>query len=298
MFMNNSLVLIGGINQYLMAKTGREVLSSYQESLLDCTLPYATSMCVEKVFEQGIINTNGVVIDNFNRYAVMLFTQPVSQSYIARLKELYADFGYNDVIYYALNDPSLINDDREPEFETFSNASFSLSDSANDIACRKHAEYAVWWAGTTGETFKGSDFYKKMRHYLEINSHISTYIVGKFTKALKMKETDDRTKLPEYDEIIINGPEGVEMILTLSSVTGLNFHIPVGPEFVKYREAFISTYILYCKNMQKMAEEAGASKDTPPLPLEWFDDLVDKTSQAGANLKSISIRREGNFSYN
>jgi hypothetical protein len=293
MFMVNSLVLIGGINQYLKNKSGTDVVSSYQDSLLDYKLPYGTSMCIDKVLEKGIMKTNGVVIDNNIRYAVLLFTEPVSLMYINKLKNLYAGFDYQDVIYYAQHDPSLIETDNEPVFELFSKTAFTFEKDKQGIAHRKYPEYAVWWSDVPGETFSGSGFSDKMRRYLTVNATMNTYVLGKLSYAFGINNSDNRIFLPDYDEVTFKGPEEVEIILSISSLTGLNFHFPVGPEFVKYREAFIDNYILFCENLLKQRQEGNHPGDIPALSLDWFEELLQKSNQP--NVQRISLR-SGNAS--
>jgi hypothetical protein len=113
MFMVNSLVLLGSINQSFADKLGRKVLSSYADELLNSDEEYATTCCIAKRFKDRGILTNGIAIENGKRYAVFLFDQPTPMSYVDELKNYFLADGFVDVIYYALDDPKAVVSDRK-----------------------------------------------------------------------------------------------------------------------------------------------------------------------------------------
>lgn len=298
MFMNNSLLLIGAINAYLRKKANKEIPANYLDSLLDSTDQYATSFCIDKIFKEGIIKTNGVVIDNYERYAVMLFDEPVSDNYINKLRELYIQTGFKEMVYYAVNDPKTITAEKDIEFGDLTPNSFNFNKDKQSVNDRKHSEYAVWWPGADKDNFISSEVASDMNYYLSLNSDCSTYLLGQLSFAFKIKNDNTRVALPDYDEITIEGPEGVEIIMTISNITGINFHFPVSPVFEDYRNNFIKMYIRFSEAAQQFIRENNYPKDNPPLSTKWFSQLIDEVNLNRDRLHTISLRNKNGIYFN
>jgi hypothetical protein len=81
LYMVNSMALLGAVNKGLTDNIGTKVLSSIPEDF-DSKEQYATTFCVEKLSSKGIIKTNGIVIDNFEKYAVFYLKNPLPQPII------------------------------------------------------------------------------------------------------------------------------------------------------------------------------------------------------------------------
>jgi len=285
MFMVNSLVLLGAINSNLSQKFGIKIVSEYIDGLSDSKDKYATSCCVYKLFENGILVTNGIVLDNFEKYAVFLFTKPTSFAYIDKLKEKFIENGFKDLIYYCVVNPETVNlpDLIELPYIGLQKESFKLkADQSRDN--RKYTDYALWWSDNPDSLFGDSKTYQILSKYYEKCNDISTYILGKFGYALGRNDDDTRVKLPEYDEMIIEGPEGVEIILTISDKTGINFHFPVGPKFEKYRDDFLNSIFEFALSIKNQVVENNFERDSDLVKTDWLEE-----TKGIKNIEAISL---------
>lgn len=285
MFMINSLVLIGGINRNLSEKFEIKIVSEYLEGLTDTKEKYATSCCVYKLFESGIILTNGIVVDNYEKYAVFLFTKPTPIAYIEKIKVIFIENGFKDLIYYCVTDPATV--DFQNSFELpyvgLQKESFKLKENQSRDN-RKYNDYAIWWTNKADTLFSDSNTYKILSKYHDTCNDISTYILGKLGYALGRNENDTRVNLPDYDEMIVEGPEGVEIILTISDKTGINFHFPISPNFEKYRDNFLNTFFEFSCSIKNQVEENNFEKDKYVVNPDWL-----KQTKGVENIESISL---------
>ncbi|MRX69957.1 hypothetical protein SAMN06265349_101115 [Flavobacterium resistens] len=295
MFMVNSLVLIGKLNEWLSKKTNKKVENDYGGSLLENTDKYATSLCIDKVFEKGIFKTNGIVIDDYKKYAVLLFDRPESIHYINKVKEYFLKEGFEDLIYYAVTDPNTVEEnEKEVEFETFSINSFNLDKEKQTLEDSKYKEYELWWNGEQNISFDQSELLPVLKEYHTNCADCYSYILGKFSYALKLSSDDTRIALPEYDELIITGPENVDIIMTLSKKSGINFHFRAIPVFENYRNNFIKTFALLCKDLKQQVVEQNFDRDPFFVDPIWLDELVNVVKNNN-EIHSFSLIKEGLF---
>ena len=274
MFMVNSLVLIGKLNKWLLTKTSKPVENSFGSSLLESKDRFATSFCIEKVFAKGIIKTHGIVIDDYKKYAVILFDRSESIHYINKLKNYFLDEGFEDLIYYATSDPDTIKDkEKEIEFVSFDSNSFTLDNEGQKIEGEKLKEYFLWWNGEKKMTFDESDILSALKEYHTNCSDCYSYILGKLGYALKLNGDDTRVALPEYDELVVTGPENIDMVITLSKKTGINFHFRAIPAFENYRNNFIKMFAVFCNDLKQQIVEQNFERDPFFVDPSWLDRL-------------------------
>lgn len=285
MFMVNSLVLLGNINQCLSEKVGKKIFSSYSEGFLDSKEQYATSCAIHKLLDKGIIMTNGIVIDNYEKYAVFLFTKPTSITYINKLKEKFIENDFKDLIYYCVENPDIVNDTESVElpYIGLQKENFKLkSDQSREQ--RKHNDYALWWTKNPNIVFSDTPTYKFLSKYNENCFDSNTYILGKLGYALGLNQNDQRVKMPDYDELLIEGPEDVEIIVTISQKSGINFHFPISPIFEKYRDNFINCFVEFAISIKEQVVENNFDRDIDSTKPEWIEQTKNIK-----NIESISL---------
>ncbi|MBL7705064.1 MAG: hypothetical protein JNM21_05885 [Taibaiella sp.] len=285
MFMVNSLVLLGNINQNLSEKVGKKIISSYAEGLLDSKEQYATSCAIHKLLDKGIIRTNGIVIDNYEKYAVFLFTRPTSMTFIHRLREKFIENDFKDLIYYCIENPDMVNESASVALPYIGLQKESLKlKSDQSRAQRKYNDYALWWTKNPNIIFSDTFTYKILSEYNEHCYDCNTYLLGKIGYALGLNENDKRVKMPDYDELIIEGPEDVEIIMTLSQKTGINFHFPASPLFEKYRDNFINSFVALAISIKEQVLENNFDRDIDFIRPEWLEQAKNIK-----NIESISL---------
>jgi hypothetical protein len=285
MFMVNSLVLLGGINRNLSEKFEIKIVAEYLDGLTDSKDKYATSCCIYKLFDKGILLTNGIVVDNFEKYAVFLFTKPTSIAYITTLKEKFIENGFRDLIYYCVINPESVSnpDFIELPYVGLQKESFKLKDDQSREN-RKYSDYALWWTDNPDAFFGDSITYQLLSKYHQKCNDANTYILGKLGYALGRNKNDARIIIPEYDEVIIEGPEGIEIILTISDKTGINFHFPVSPKFEKYRDNFLYSFLEFSISIKNQVEESNFDRDSDIVKAEWLEQTKDVK-----DIESISL---------
>lgn len=284
MFMVNSLVLLGGINQNLSNKIGIKIISEYSDSLIDSKEQYATSCCVYKLFDKGIVMTNGVVIDNYDKYAVFLFANPTPITYIEKLKEKFIEDGFKDLIYYCNEDPQTIDKDpADISYVGLQKECFKLKNEQSRES-RKHNDYALWWTNNPDILFSNTDSYKTLSKFHEENYDVNTYILGKIGFALGLNQNESRVKVPDYDELIIEGPEDVEIIVTVSAQTGINFHFPIDKKFERYRDNFLNAFVVFASSIKEQVIQHNFERDSDVIKPEWLEQTKDVE-----NIESISL---------
>ncbi len=285
MFMTNSLILLGKINSNLSEKYKIKIIPGFLDGLFDSKEKYATSCCIEKLFDNGVILTNGIVIDNFEKYAVFLFTKPVSILYINELKEKFIKYRFKDLIYYCIINPETVNtqDFIELPYIGLQKESFRLKEEQSREN-RKYNDYGLWWTDNSNVIFSDSTAYEILSNYYEKCNDVYTYVLGKLGYALGRNENDTRVKIPEYDEIVIEGPEGVEIILTISEKTGINFHFPINPIFENYRDDFFKNFLEFSIDIKNQVVLNNFDRDLDIIRPEW----IEKT-QGVKNIESISL---------
>ncbi|TDW51438.1 hypothetical protein EV144_101113 [Flavobacterium sp. 270] len=296
MFMVNSLVLMGKLNEELSVIAGKKITHSYRDSLIDNEENYATTFCIDKVFELGIIKTHGIVIENSKKYAIILFHNSESINYINELKKLFLEEGFEDLIYYATVDPASIIEinPKEIEFETINQECFHLDKEKQSKNDRKYSQYALWCSRDSIQKFIDSKVYKSLNEYHNYCSDCYTYILGKIGFALGLNENDKRVQLPEYDELIFEGPEGVEIIMTISNKNGLNFHFPANSKFDNYRNNFLNIFTILCKTLKEQIDNENFEKDNQIVTTEWLERLKSEVI-ADEKLSFISLIRSDSF---
>ena len=277
MFMVNSLVLLEAINKNLSQSRGVTIIPDYQNSFIDSSERYGTSCCVYKLFDKGTIMTNGVVIDDYQMYAVMLFTTPTSFAYINQLKEKFVANGFRDMIYYCTTDPATVENPIAIvlPFIALQKESFTSKDDQSRDS-RKYQQYALWWASNTQKVFKDSIAFKTLQNYYHNSSDVNTYILGKLDYALGRNKDQNRIMLPDYDEVIFSGPEDVEIIMTISDQSGINFHFPIDPKFEKYRDNFLASFADFTRSIKEQIVENNWDRDTVIVKPKWLDQVGTK----------------------
>lgn len=114
-----------GIGDALAAlNKGVKPYSSYGDGLHEFKEAFATSCCIDKLFSKGIVKINGIIIDNYQRYGVVLFDSPTSMKYYEELRDLFLEDGYQDLIYYAVVDPATVTQEQALVFGNFEQQSF------------------------------------------------------------------------------------------------------------------------------------------------------------------------------
>lgn len=285
LFMNNSLKLLGTINENLSIKVGKKITSSYSEGFNDSKEQYATSCAIHKLFDKGIILTNGIVIDNYEKYAIFLFTKPTSISFIDRLKDKFIEDDFKNLIYYCIENPLEIdeNDFTELPYISLQKQDFRLkSDQSREN--RKYNNYALWWTKNPNLIFKDTLTYELLSKFYNNCYDSTTYILGKLSYAFGLTQDEIRMKLPEYDELIIEGPEDVEIILTISEKTGINFHFPAYLAFEKYRDNFLSNFVELGLGIKTQIIEENFDRDIDLVKPEWLEETKEIN-----NIESISL---------
>jgi hypothetical protein len=103
--------------------------------------------------------------------------------------------------------------------------------------------------------------------------------------------------MPSYDEVIMEGPEGVEIILSLSEERGINFHFPMLERYEKYRNNFIKTYIEFCYDIRAQIVENDFPKDDfgHPSSLEWYTNLLKNAQEKGEKIRVLGALNTGHI---
>lgn len=281
-FMTNSLVLAGSIGNALAPlNNGVKPYSSYGDGLHEFKEAYATSCCIEKLFSKGIIKINGIIIDNYQRYGVVLFDSPTPMKYYQELRDLFLEDGYKDLIYYAVVDPATLTQEASPVFSNFDKRSFNFDATKQGAQHHKFDEYALWWVSVNEPEFLNSSVCKDIGIYLDILDHHHSYALGVLNMAFDRAKDNTRTRLPEYEQVLLHGPEEVEILMTLSESRGIHFHFPINERYENYRDNFIKTYLKLCYDLSAQILEG----DFPPddfgqsSSYEWFKSLVEEVRQ-------------------
>lgn len=275
-FMLNSLQLLGGINSALEKHIGEKPHTSYSNSLLGAGHINATSCCIQKLLPKGIISIAGIVVDNHVRYAVILLDTPTPVNYIEELKRYIVEDGYYDLIWYALTDPATVTETRKLTFESFNKSCFSINKDKQGAVNRSHPTYALWWAGDTSQYFPESALRKDMETYLDLIDHHNSYALGILSYAFGLSDSNSRIAMPDLDQVIMEGPEGVEIVLTVSKDRGMVFHFPVKPIYERYRNNFIKVFVDFCYSIRAQVLEHDLPDDDfgQSSSLLWFRKLV------------------------
>lgn len=290
-FMADSLVLMGRINEALSKINLSKALTSYMDALHECKDAFATSCCINKLFEKGTIEISGIVIDNFERYGVILFYSATSIENFEELRTLFINDGYKDLIYFALEDPNLVTEQKKIQFENFNKHSFRYEVLKQGAEHRKYSEYAMWWATDTEPDFKSSSVRKNVGIYLDILDHHHSYALGILSFAFGLKQDNSRTRLPDKDLIAIEGPEGVEIMISLSESRGIHFHFPVSPRYERYRNNFIKVYVNFCYNIRAQILEHDFPKDDfgQPSSLDWYNQLLEEADRNNGEIAAVGV---------
>lgn len=281
-FMTNSLVLSGSIGNALAPlNNGVKPYSSYGDGLHEFKEPYATSCCIEKLFSKGIIKINAIIIDNYQRYGVVLFDSPTPMTYYQELRDLFLEDGYKDLIYYAVADPATVTQEAALVFSNFDKRSFNFDATKQGAQDRKFDEYALWWASVNEPDFLNSRICKDVGIYLDILDHHHSYALGVLSMAFGRAKDNTRTRLPEYEQVLLHGPEEVEILMTLSESRGIHFHFPVNERYEHYRDNFIKAYLRLCYELRAQILEGDFPPDDfgQPSSYEWFKSLVEEVRQ-------------------
>lgn len=275
LYMVNSMALLGAVNKGLTDNIGTKVLSSYSGGFFDSKEQYATTFCVEKLSSKGIIKTNGIVIDNFEKYAVFLFEKPTSAAYHQELRSLFAEDGFKDVIYYSQTDPETVEQTGEIvlPFEGLNDSCFRMNPEKQKSTDRSYETYAMWWSGNSDASFMDSSAFNSISSYYNSCADCYSYILGKLGYALGLNKDDSRIALPDYDEVLISGPEDAEILMTLSKTSGINFHFPTMQKSEKYRDNFLKVFATFAESLKKEIENNNFDKDPESVHPVWFEQV-------------------------
>lgn len=273
-FMVNSLMLIGDIRERLEKHYNIEISSNYLDGLIQTKEAFASSICVSVLFKEGIIRTNGIIIDNKKRYAIQLFVKPVSMDLIEKMRAKYQERGFHDLVYFCISDPERFENQDEMPFVQFSTEDLRMKDDQSRDS-RLHKEYAVWWTEKNDMVFSNSMTYAILKEMHKSYKNTSTYILGQLAYALKRNPEFVRVQLPDYDEVVALGPENVEMILTLSSETGINFHFPKHELYETYRDNYLRLFKNFCQEQTKSIQLSGYDMDHENIDPKWIGETED-----------------------
>lgn len=288
-WMVNSLTLMGKINDQLEKKNEQKVHTSYSDALLDYTEPYATSCCIEKLFDKGTISITGIAVDNHKRYAIILFDAPTPMRYIDELRVYFLDEGYEDLIYFAVDDPKQVTENVILKFENFNKSCFSVDRTKQGHNNWEYDSYAMWWVSEKETDFNSAVIKDDIRLSLDLLNFHNSYALGILSFAFGLKDNNNRTRLPDYDEVVILGPEGVQIIITLSRQYGINFHFPMLPKFESYRNKFMKVYVNFCYDIRAQTLEHDLPNDDfdTTSTLAWYQQLLDAGTTSDKDIQVI-----------
>lgn len=288
-WMVNSLTLMGKINEEFEKKNGQKVHTSYGDALLDYTEPYATSFCIEKLFIKGTISITGIAVDNYERYAVILFDTPTPMKYIDELRIYFLEDGYKDLIYFAVDDPSQVTENVILKFENFNKSCFSIDQTKQGHNNWEYDSYAMWWISEKETNFNEAIIKDDIRLSLDLLDFHNSYALGILSFAFGLKDNNNRTRLPDYDEVVVTGPEGVQIIMTLSKQYGINFHFPMLPKFESYRNKFMKVYVNFCYEIRAQILEHNLPNDDfdTTSTLAWYQQLLDTSTSITKDIQAI-----------
>lgn len=287
--MVNALTLMGKINEGLEKKNGQKVYTSYSDALLNYTEPYATTCCIEKLFDKGTISITGIAIDNHERYAVMLFDAPTPMKYIDELRVYFLKDGYKDLIYFSVDDPNQVTENVTLKFEDFNKSCFSVDQKKQGRNNWAYESYAMWWASEQETNFNSAVIKDDIRLSLDLLDFHNSYALGILSFAFGLKDDNNRTRLPDYDEVVATGPEGVQIIITLSRAYGINFHFPMLPKFESYRNSFMKVYVNFCYGIRAQILEHNLPNDDfdTTSTLAWYQQLLDASTGSAKDIQAI-----------
>lgn len=288
-WMVNSLTVMGRINEALEKRSGQKVHSSYTDALLNYNEPYATSCCIEKLFDKGTISLTGIAIDNHKRYAVILFDTPTPMKYIDELRVYFLEEGYEDLVYFSVNDPNQVTENMPLKFESFNKSCFSFDQAKQGRNHWEYNSYAMWWVSEKEPSFNSAVIKDDIRLSLDLLDFHNSYALGILSFAFGLKDDNNRTRLPDYDEVVILGPEGVQLIITLSNRHGINFHFPMLPGFESYRNRFMKVYVNFCYEIRAQILEHDLPNDDfdTTSTLAWYQQLLDGSTSSAKAVQAI-----------
>ncbi len=297
--MFNSLALMNIISEYFSKLANEKVYLDFTDAMLGSAERFATSCYVYKLFDKGIFIIDGVAIWNYEKYAIILLTNDTPMSYINELRTYFVNDGYKDLIYYARKDPHLVEGTKKLEFENFNEKCFRYDADNQSLDKRKHNEYALWWAGELEKDAKSSILLKDIGVYLDLLEFYNSYLLGFLSFAFGLNREGARTKMPDHEEVVINGPEGVEIIITLSEEKGIYFHFPKHPRYEKYRNAFIKVFVNFCYKIREQIIENDLPKDDfdQQTTLEWYNQLIEKAKEHNSEVKAIGVMMKKNSNF-
>lgn len=291
-FMVNSLLLMGKINDVFLQMAGDKVSMGYGDGFIDADVAYATSCCVEKLFSKGIFSLNGIAVDNYERYGVVLFDSPTTMAYFEELRAYFIEEGFKDLIYFAVYNPLEVSDNgKKLVFEDFNKACFKFNAEAQFTAGRKYDRYALWWAANPDDDFLKSSVKADMGISIDILDFHESYALGILSYAFGLKEDNSRTRLPDEDLVNMEGPEGVQIVLSLSQQKGIIFLFPALPQFARYRDNFIKTYVNFCYGIRAQILEHDMPKDEfgQSSVMEWYNHLLAEVEANQGNVQAVCV---------
>ena len=290
-WMVNSLTLMGKINKELEKKNGQKIHTSYSDALLDYTGRYATSFCVEKLFDKGTISITGIAVDDYQRYAVILLDTPTPMSYIDELRRYFLEAGYKDLIYFAVDDPNEVTENLPLKFENFNKSCFSMDRTKQGRDNWEYNSYAMWWVSERETSFQSAVIKDDIRLSLDLLDYHNSYALGVLSFAFGLADNNNRTRLPDYDEVLVTGPEGVQIIITLSKQYGINFHFPMLPRFEDYRNRFMKVYVNFCYGIRAQILEHDLPDDDfdNTSTLAWYQQLLDASTNDAKDIQAIGL---------
>lgn len=290
-FMVNSLLLMGNINDVFEKQCGRKVHNSYTDGLLEFTEAYGTSCCIEKLLSKGVFKLNGVAIDNYERYGVVLFESPTPMGYVEELRNYFIKDGYKDLIYFAVHDPKAVDGVKKIVFEPFNKACFSFNAQGQSAADRKFEKYAMWWSGETEDDFMSSSVKENMGICMDILDFHESFALGCLSYAFGIQANNNRTRLPLKDMVNIEGPEGVQVLISLSQESGIIFLFPALPKYAKYRDNFIKTWLNFCYDIRSQILEHNLPKDDfgQASVLDWYKALLGEVEENKTATRGVMV---------
>jgi hypothetical protein len=297
LFMLDSLLLMGMINDVMTRLSGEKQQVNFADALTECKDRYACSMCIQKLFAQGIVKINGVVIADFERYGVILLTEPTPMDYINDLRALFVEDGYKDLIYFAVVDPLLVTQPKKLKFELLDKQSFKYDATKQGVQHRKYEEYAMWWQGENDTDFETSGARKNIESSLDLLENYNSYAAGMMSYAFGRTEEYTRTRLPQQDVITIQGPENVEILFSLSASKGMYFHFPALPKYERYRDNFLKAFVDFCYDMRREIIENDLPADDfgEPSPLVWFRHLTEEVKKNYGKNLAVGVYKQDHW---
>ena len=291
-WMMTGLSLLGEINTNLEKALGQKVESKYADTLHNFAGKNATSFCVEILLDDGLFGLDGIVMYKGKRIPVTIYREEVSPKEIAQLDETLQKEGYEPLVWFSVYHPNDSVPIKPLQYQVVSKSFFQLNTEKQGIQNRTHDSYAMWWPSEKEKDFCNSTTRKNIDLFMKSFDKYESYGLGLLGYYLGIKEKVVRTALPPIDdEVILQGPEGVEIIMSLSINSGICFHIPAKDEFEQYRNRFYKAMADWAVEMKQGIIEEKLDQDNlvDDSAYEWFSAVCENYEVSDDESKMIGL---------